>query len=120
MGFVLLSVFAVILSLVSKYVLEVFYGTEVSQFYYLLIFLSILLPFTFISFFYRFGLRTLQNTRPIFLSYLFSSIFTVMASKFIITNYNEIGFATGFIFNQLIILFFTYYGYINMLNKISK
>ena len=119
-GFILLSVFVVILSLGSKYVLEFFYGPEVSQFYYLLIFLSILLPFTFISFFYRFGLRTLMITRPIFLSYLISSIFTVIASKFIITNYNEIGFAIGFIFNQLIILFFTYYGYIKMLNKITK
>jgi O-antigen/teichoic acid export membrane protein len=119
-GFILLSVFAVILSLGSKNILEFFYGPEVSQFYYLLIFLSILLPFTFISFFYRFGLRTLMNTRPIFLSYLFPSIFTVIASKFIITNYNEIGFAIGLIFNQLIILFFTYYGYIKILNKITK
>ncbi len=116
-GFILLSVFAVILSLGSKNILEFFYGPEVSQFYYLLIFLSILLPFTFVNFFYNFGLRTLMNTKPIFLSYLFSSLFSISLSQYIIANYQEKGFIFGLITTQLIVLFFTYNGYRKTLNN---
>lgn len=110
-GFILLSVFVIILSLGSKYILDFFYGPEQSKFYYLLIFLSILLPFTFIHYFYCFGLRSLSNTKPIFISYLFSSFFSILCSDLVISNFGLKGFVAGLIFTQLIIFLVTYLGY---------
>lgn len=110
-GFILLSVFVIILSLGSKYILDFFYGPEQSKFYYLLIFLSILLPFTFIHYFYCFGLRSLSNTKPIFISYLFSSFFSILCSDLVISNFGLKGFVAGLIFTQLLIFLVTYLGY---------
>ena len=116
-GFMVTSLFVLIISICSKPILNFFYGYEIANFYYLLIFLSILLPFTFVNFFYNFGLRTLTNTKPIFLSYLFSSLFSISLSQHIITNYQEKGFIFGLIITQLIVLFVTYNGYRKTLNN---
>ena len=119
-GFLMISLFVLIVSISSKPILNLFYNIEIAKFYYLLIFFSILLPFTFINFFYNFGLRTLMNTKPIFLSYLFSSFFSISLSSYIITNYQEKGFIFGLVLTQLIVLFFTYNGYRKTLNSFKK
>ncbi len=110
-GFFVILILALILALFSKQVLILFYGKEISEFYYLLISLSFLLPIIFIKYFYHFALRTLKNTRPIFVSYVFSSLFTITLSKIIIEKYQESGFVIGYMLTELILLIIAFYSF---------
>ena len=110
-GFFVILILALILALFSKQVLILFYGKEISEFYYLLIALSFLLPIIFIKYFYHFALRTLKNTRPIFVSYVFSSLFTITLSKIIIEKYQESGFVIGYMLTELILLIIAFYSF---------
>ena len=88
-----------------------FYEENIASYYYLLIILSFLLPLMFINYFYSFGLRTLKNTKPIFISYLFSSSFALIASNTIISNFEEKGFIFGIVLSQIFISVITYLGF---------
>ena len=110
-GFVFILAISIILSMSSKFILNLFYEENITNYYYLLIILSFLLPLMFINYFYSFGLRTLKNTKPIFISYLFSSSFALIASNTIISNFEEKGFIFGIILSQLFISIITYLGF---------
>ena len=110
-GFVFIFVISIILSISSKFILNLFYEENIASYYYLLIILSFLLPLMFINYFYSFGLRTLKNTKPIFISYLFSSSFALIASNTIISNFEEKGFIFGIVLSQIFISVITYLGF---------
>lgn len=110
-GFVFILAISIILSFSSKFILNMVYEENIASYYYLLIILSFLLPFIFINFFYSFGLRTLKNTKPIFISYLFSSSFTLIFSNKIILNYEVEGFIFGIVLTQFFISVITYLGF---------
>jgi O-antigen/teichoic acid export membrane protein len=101
--------------LTSKHLLQIFYGSEMTPYYYILIFLSLMLPITLLRLTSEFGLRALKKTKPIFNANLFASIFTIFFSNIIISNFNTNGLIAGLFVNQLIIcLVIIYYYRVNI------
>ncbi len=104
----------------SEYILVIFYGSEIANYSNILIFLSFIILINFFHFEPIYSLRTLEKTRPIFISYLISSIFAVVLSDYIISKFEMKGFIMGLYFSQIIILIFLYYSYQNVLKKFIK
>ena len=76
-GFFVVSIISFIIILFSKFLLNVFYGAETSNYYQYLIYLSLILPITFLTYPSTYGLRTIEKTKPkllledIFILFLF-------------------------------------------------
>jgi len=100
----IISIFMTItITIFSKLIIGFVYGDEIVDFYYYLILFSLMLPVTFFQYPSIYGLRTLGKTRPIFLSYLASSIFALIASSTVINNYGLSGFFIGLFTSQIIV-----------------
>ena len=104
----------------SEHILKIIYGSEIADYSNILIFLSLIIAINFFHFAPIYGLRTLEKTRPIFISYLISSVFAILLSDYIISKFGMIGFITGLYFSQIIILIFLFYSYQNTLKKFIK
>ncbi len=104
----------------SEYILIIFYGSEIANYSNILIFLSFVILINFFHFVPIYGLRTLEKTRPIFISYLISSIFALVLSDYVISKFDMKGFIMGLYFSQIIILIFLYYSYQSVLKKFIK
>ena len=118
----LISVLFILLIILffSKNILTIIYGSEIANYSNILIFLSFIILINFFHFAPIYGLRTLEKTRPIFISYLISSIFAVVLSDYIISKFEMKGFIMGLYFSQIIILIFLYYSYQSVLKKFIK
>ncbi len=112
---IILTVFLV--SILSKFLLSVFYGLETANYYKILIFLSFLVPIYFLQYGLNYGLRTLSKTKPIFISYVFAAFFSLVTSKFIITNYKVDGLIFGLYITQIIIISILYLRYHQIIKK---
>tara|TARA_B100001057_G_scaffold500410_1_gene615322 strand:+ start:24 stop:1280 length:1257 start_codon:yes stop_codon:yes gene_type:complete len=103
-------VLSFVLILLSEQILRLFYGHEISKFNEILSYLSLIIPLYFFTLPYVYGFRTMQNTKPIFISYLLSSIVALTISNYIITNYDIRGYIFGTYLSQIIIiLILTFY-----------
>lgn len=118
--FILIMIITLFIVLSSKFLLNIFYGGETAGYYHLLILLSLIIPIHFLQYAPTYGLRTLDHTRPIFIAYLFASIFAILFSKLVITHFEINGLIFGLYLSQTIIVSFLYYGYLNKIKKIKK
>ena len=109
-----------IIILFSEFLLNIFYGIEMVKHHQILIFLSLILPITFLQFPSMYGLRTMGKTKPIFISFLLSAVVAILFSKIIITYFGLNGLIIGLFFHQLIISSFIYIGYIYYLKKFKN
>ena len=109
--FLITMIITLFIVFTSKYLLKIFYGEEMSVFYYILIFLSIMLPINFLRLPLELGLRALKNTKPIFYANLSASIIAIIFSNIIIINFDISGMIAGLIFNQVIIFLIIRYYY---------
>ena len=91
------------LSMFSKFILEIFYGNNISKYNYILIFLSFNIFLVFFRIPYSSALRTLGSTKGIFLSSLTASIFALLISKYIISKFQIYGVLFGLFFTELIL-----------------
>jgi len=108
--------FSVIIIFLAKPILYFFYGYEAANYSKLLIFLTFLIPLHFLQYPFSYGLRTLDKTKPIFFSYLFTSVFSILASTYIINNFKLSGLIFGLYFSQIIISSYIYLSYKRFLN----
>ena len=106
--------------LFSKFLLNIFYGTQMVKHYQILVFLSLILPLTFLQFPSMYGLRTMGKTKPIFISFLSSAVIAILFSNIVITYFGLNGLIVGLFFHQLIISSFIYIGYIYYLKKFKN
>ena len=118
-GFFAVTIISFIIILFSKFLINFFYGTETAEYYKFMIYLSMILPITFLTFPYTYGLRAIGKTKPIFISTVLSSFFAILASKFVITNFHVYGLIVGIFFTQIIVLTSLYIGYLYYLKKMK-
>ena len=111
-GLILILIITMFIIIFSKFLLTFFYGLEIAKYYYFLIFASLTLPLAFLKLPLEYGLRTLGKTKPIFISYLLSSFIAVIASRFIIGQFQLNGLIFGLFIHQIIILGILYSGYL--------
>jgi len=107
--YVLIIIFIIIIF--SKKILMLVYGIEISQHSKILIYLSLILPITFVMFPLNYFLRTLDKTKSIFVGYSFSTLFAFLFSNYIISKFDIMGTVLGLFFSSTIILFITFYSY---------
>ena len=110
--FIIILFIVLTIVLLSKYLLYFFYGSETAYYYKTLIYLSFILPIHFLQYPLNYSLRTLGKTKGIFISFLFSAIFALLASKIIISYFKIEGLIFGLYSSQIIItsmLFLNYH-----------
>ena len=110
-SFIALSIICFPFMFFSEELLKFFYDVEISNYSYLLIFLFVIVPFRSMQYFPEYGLRSMLNTSPIFISYLLSTLPAVILSKVIISKYQIDGFIAGYYISALISLFTVFFGY---------
>ena len=118
--FMMILIIILVVIFFSKILLNTVYGTETGSYYQLLIFLALIIPIHLLQYPPTYGLRALGKTKPIFISYLFSCIFTLLVSKFTITYFKVPGLIFGLYSTQLIIIFILYFKYYQILKKKKK
>ena len=118
-GFFLMFLFILFFIFFSKSLLSFFYGSEISNYYFILIFLALILPVMFFQYAPIYGLRTLGKTKPIFIAYLLSSFVTIATSKFVISSFNLNGLIVGLFVTQMMIAGVIYLGYLHYFKKLK-
>jgi len=95
----------------SKKILIIVFGLDISQYSKILIYLSLILPITFLIFPITYSLRTVGKTKYIFIGYLLSSLFTLSFSNIIISKLDMPGTVLGLFISSIIVLLVTFYSY---------
>jgi O-antigen/teichoic acid export membrane protein len=103
MGMITLTLLGLI-SIFSKQIILSFYGSEFVEYQYLLVAFCILYVIIFIGYPLRYAIRTLERTRLIFVSFIASSIFSVLTAYPIIKTFGLTGVIIGLMLTQLITL----------------
>lgn len=103
MGMLTLTLLALI-AIFSKQIILTFYGSEFIEYRYLLIAFCILYVIIFVGYPLRYAIRTLERTRVIFMSFIASSIFSILSAYPIITFFGLNGVIIGLMLTQLITL----------------
>ena len=101
----------IIIIFFSKKILIIFFGFEISQYSKILIYLSFILPITFLIFPISYSLRTVEKTKYIFVGYLLSSLFTLSFSNIIISKFEMLGTVLGLFLSSIIVFVITLYSY---------
>ena len=115
--FSILLIISLTIILFSKQILLTFYGSEISNYNYLLSYLVLVFPFISLQVFPQYGLRSISKTFPIFLSYLTSSAFTILTSSYLINEFGLNGFICGVYLSSLLTLLVTYCSFYYYLKK---
>ena len=98
-GYFLIFFLFCLLSIFSKLLLGIFYGETTSNYYYILILIAGIQLISYFQFPLSYALRTLGNTKIIFIALSISSFIAITASKFVIAKFNLVGFFCGLFFN---------------------
>lgn len=103
-------IFVLMLSLqFSEEIVMIAYGKDYTEHSYLLSWFIILYIFIFISSQFRFILRTLNDTKFIFINYILGSLIGIVLSRIIIKNIGLVGVPFGMILVQVVsCLFFVF------------
>ncbi|OPL16295.1 MAG: hypothetical protein AVO38_08060 [delta proteobacterium ML8_D] len=94
-GGVLLVCFSLIVALKPELWLTMLFGSEYQGYGNVLRWFSLIYLLMFLGFPLRSGLRALEYTRPIFLSYFLATIFTISMSYFLIVRFELLGSMFG-------------------------
>lgn len=116
-GFLFTIGLSLIIVIFAKPMLNLFYGNETANYSELLMLMSFLLPLHFLQYPTSYGLRTLGKTKPIFFSYLITSVIAVLISIHVITYLKIYGFIFGLYFSQIIITSYLYISYKRYINN---
>lgn len=116
--FIIILFIVLMVILFSKHLLNFFYGSETANYYQILIYLSFILPIHFLQYPLNYSLRTLGKTKGIFISFLFSAIFAIISSKFIISYFKIEGLIFGLYASQIIIISILFLNYYQIKKKI--
>ncbi len=100
---VLLALFMLVIGI--DLIIDFIYGEEYLAYSYLINGFSVLYFFVFISLFARIALRTMENTKPIFVAYSFSTIFSLLAAKPMLLYWGIDGLVLGLVLTQVSSLF---------------
>jgi O-antigen/teichoic acid export membrane protein len=93
-----------LLAVFSEPIIKTFYGESYLSYQYMLIGFCALYVIIFLGYPLRYAIRTLQNTRLIFISFIASSVFSVMAAYPLITRFGLSGVLAGLMITQCISL----------------
>ncbi|MFK7922276.1 MAG: lipopolysaccharide biosynthesis protein, partial [Bacteroidia bacterium] len=96
-GLILLSV-----ALTAEPLITLVYGTEFSSQSYLLIGYCVFYATLFPGYPLRYALRSLEYTRPIFIAYILSTAFSLMAAYPMVRHWDLMGVVYGLIITQLL------------------
>lgn len=88
--------------LFSDFWLNLFYGKEYQLYGYLLKCYAVIYLFIFLGLPLRAGLRALEHSKPIFISYCLMTAFTALTADFFINNMGLLGATTGILCTQII------------------
>ena len=108
-----------VLAIFSKQIILLFYGAEFVIYQHILIGFCALYVIIFIGYPLRYAIRTLENTRLIFISFIATSIFSVLTAYPIIKAFGLNGVLIGLGITQLITLFLYYFSLRKEVAKLS-
>jgi len=98
-GFILTT-----MAMTAPELLTLFYGAEYANQSFVVVWYCVLYVFVFLGFPARFLLRTLHETRPIFIAYVTTAIICSVTAYPIVQNFGIIGCLVGLLFTQIITL----------------
>lgn len=107
-GILILGV-SVLISLFSTQLISIIYGNEYTEFAYILIGFCVITLVVFAGFPLRIALRTLEYTKPIFISYILSGLFGISLAFPIVKAFGIVGVLFGMFISQLIMISWYYY-----------
>ena len=107
-GIVLTFILSLFIALFSKQILTIIYDDTLTEYYWFLSILSFILPIIYLQFPLNYLFRTLAKTKPIFIAFLFSGLFSLFANNYLILSFNLFGFLLGIFSVQVIILIILY------------
>ena len=116
-GILFTSILILFLYFFSKPILILLFGNTFGEYDNYLLNYSFILPFIFLQFPISYILRSIRKTKPILISYIFSSLFTILLAEQITNNYKIYGLINGIIFAQLIIVIISLLGALYYLKK---
>ena len=103
MGMITFTILALI-SIFSSQIIELFYGSTYLEYKNVLIGFCLLYVIVFLGYPLRYAIRTMENTKLIFLSFIVSSAFSVLCAYPVIKNFGLYGVVGGIMATQLITL----------------
>lgn len=103
MGMLTITMLAAI-AIFSKQIILLFYGSEYIAYQHMLIGFCALYVIIFLGYPLRYAIRTLENTRLIFISFIASSVFSILTAYPIIKTFGLPGVLVGLMLTQLITL----------------
>ncbi len=103
MGMITFSILALI-SIFSSQIIEICYGSTYLEYKNVLIGFCLLYVIVFLGYPLRYAIRTMENTRLIFISFIVSSAFSLLCAYPIIKNFGLYGVVAGLMITQLITL----------------
>jgi O-antigen/teichoic acid export membrane protein len=90
------------LAVFSKYMISTFYGIQYINYQFMLQGFCLIYIVVFIGYPMRYAIRTLENTKNIFYSFIISSCFSVVAAYPVIRWMGLYGILAGLLITQLI------------------
>jgi len=107
-GGVAILALAIFLSAFSEQILTLLYGKEYADYGYILIWYSMISIISYSIIPLSIGLRTLENTKPLFISYFITTIFSILTASILVATFELNGVMTGMLINNLIMLLIAY------------
>lgn len=93
-----------LLAFFSKEILAFLYGSSYVEYHKVLIGFAIIYVFVFFGTTLRFAIRTVEKNKSIFIAYIFSTVFSLLAAKYMIDHYEIYGVLIGIAFTHIIML----------------
>lgn len=93
-----------LITIFSKQIIDFCYGESYLEYQHVLIGFCLLYVIVFLGYPLRYAIRTLENTRLIFMSFIFSSVFSVACAYPVIHAFGLNGVVAGLMMTQLITL----------------
>lgn len=97
------------LSIFSESLISILYGNEYSSSGYILIWYCLITLVQFINFPLVIGLRSLEHTKPMFFSYIVTTMFSVLCANIIVSELNLHGVMLGLLINNVIMVSISYH-----------
>lgn len=103
MGMITLTILALI-SIFSSQIIEICYGATYLEYKNMLIGFCLLYVIVFLGYPLRYAIRTMENTKLIFMSFIVSSAFSLFCAYPVIKSFGLYGVVAGLMITQLITL----------------
>jgi len=105
-GAIIIIVICLFIFLVSDVLVDFIYGEDYVKYAYLLNWFMALYLINYFLLVFRYHLRTIEKTRPIFIGYIIGAVFNFLTAKLFITYLGLNGIVIGLITMQCIVLLF--------------